>query len=91
MRRLCLIKVAQPAQQGRSINRDTVNEFFSPQVMKSFLHITKLAVLYLVQLLVIVLVIGRIYEVIAEARDDKRLPPPGQLFEVDGHLMHIHC
>jgi len=59
--------------------------------MKNFLHITKLAVLYLVQLLVIVLVVGRIFEVMAEARDDKRLPPPGQLFEVDGHLMHINC
>ena len=59
--------------------------------MKNFLHITKLAVSYLVQLLVIVLVVGRIYEVMAEARDDKRLPPPGQLFEVDGHRMHIHC
>jgi pimeloyl-ACP methyl ester carboxylesterase len=59
--------------------------------MKNFLHITKLACLYLVQLLVIVLVVGRIYEVIAEARDEKRLPPPGQMFEVDGHRMHIHC
>lgn len=59
--------------------------------MKKFLHITKYAVLYLVQLLVIVLVAGRIYEVMAERRDDKRLPPPGQLFEVDGHTMHIHC
>lgn len=59
--------------------------------MKNFLHITKYTVLYIVQLLVIVLVVGRIYEVMAEARDDKRLPPPGQMFDVDGHMMHIHC
>lgn len=59
--------------------------------MKKFLHITKLTVLYVGQLLVIVLVAGRIYEVVAESRDAKRLPPPGQLFEVDGHVMHINC
>ena len=59
--------------------------------MKNFLHITKLAALYIVQLLVIVLVVGRIYQVIAEARDTKRLPPPGQLFDVNGHQMHILC
>jgi pimeloyl-ACP methyl ester carboxylesterase len=59
--------------------------------MKNFLHITKMTALYLVQLLVIVLVVGRIYEVMMEARDDKRMPPPGQLFDVEGHLMHIHC
>lgn len=59
--------------------------------MKNFLHVAKYTVLYLVQLLIIVLVVGRIYEVMAEARDDERLPPPGQMFEVDGHLMHLHC
>ncbi len=59
--------------------------------MKNFLHITKMTALYLVQLLIIMLVVGRIYEVMAEARDDTRFPPPGQLFDVDGHLMHIHC
>ncbi|MES2626233.1 MAG: alpha/beta hydrolase [Pseudomonadota bacterium] len=59
--------------------------------MKKFLHITKMTVSYLVQLLIIALIVGRIYEVMAEARDDKRLPPPGQLYDVDGHVMHMHC
>jgi pimeloyl-ACP methyl ester carboxylesterase len=37
------------------------------------------------------LVLGAIYEPIAEAADAKAYPPPGQLVDVGGHRLHIHC
>lgn len=35
--------------------------------------------------------VGYIYELLAEAADAKAYPPPGQLVDVDGHLLHINC
>ena len=35
--------------------------------------------------------IGYIYEPIAEAADAKAYPPPGQLVDVGGYRLHIHC
>ena len=37
------------------------------------------------------MVIGAIYESRAEAADAKAYPPPGQLVDVGGHRLHIHC
>lgn len=37
------------------------------------------------------LLVGTIYEVIAEAADAKAFPPPGQLVEVGGYRLHINC
>lgn len=42
-------------------------------------------------LLIVTIVGGRIYQVRSEAADMVRFPPSGQLVDVDGHLMHIHC
>jgi pimeloyl-ACP methyl ester carboxylesterase len=35
--------------------------------------------------------IGYIYEPMAEAADTKEYPPPGQLVDVGGYRLHIHC
>ena len=35
--------------------------------------------------------VGLIYEPIAEAADVKAYPPPGELVDVGGHRLHIHC
>lgn len=35
--------------------------------------------------------VGYIYETVAEATDAKAYPPPGQLVDVGGHRLHIHC
>lgn len=35
--------------------------------------------------------VGFIYEPIAEAADVKAYPPPGELVDVGGHRLHIHC
>lgn len=37
------------------------------------------------------LLLGAIYESIAEAADAKAYPPPGQLVDVGGHRLHINC
>jgi pimeloyl-ACP methyl ester carboxylesterase len=34
---------------------------------------------------------GYIYEPLAEAADAKAYPPPGELVDVGGHRLHIHC
>lgn len=41
--------------------------------------------------LVGVLLVGYIYESIAEAADAKAYPPPGQLVDVGGYRLHINC
>jgi pimeloyl-ACP methyl ester carboxylesterase len=37
------------------------------------------------------LLVGYIYESVAEAADAKAYPPPGQLVDVGGHRLHINC
>lgn len=37
------------------------------------------------------LLVGYIYEPIAEAADTKAYPPPGQLVDVGGYRLHVHC
>ena len=37
------------------------------------------------------MLVGHIYEPIAEAADAKAYPPPGQLVDVGGHRLHINC
>ena len=37
------------------------------------------------------LVLGAVYEAIAEASDARTYPPPGQLVDVGGYRLHIHC
>ena len=49
------------------------------------------ALLAVLALGVILLAGGWTYQRIAEHRDNRRYPPPGELHSVNGHLMHIHC
>lgn len=37
------------------------------------------------------LLVGYLYELFAEAADAKTYPPPGQLVDVGGYRLHIHC
>jgi pimeloyl-ACP methyl ester carboxylesterase len=45
----------------------------------------------LVILIVVLCLLGFVYESSAELRDRQTYLPPGQLFDVDGHQMHIVC
>ena len=37
------------------------------------------------------MLVGYIYEPIAEAADAKAYPPPGQMVDVGGYSLHINC
>jgi hypothetical protein len=45
----------------------------------------------MVVLLVALAGVGYIYERYASARDMRLYPPPGQMYEVDQHQMHLYC
>ena len=45
----------------------------------------------LVGLIVVLAVVGAIYESAAEATDVRAYPPPGQLVDVGGYRLHINC
>ncbi|MCZ7545251.1 MAG: alpha/beta hydrolase [Anaerolineae bacterium] len=52
---------------------------------------TRRVLKYLVIGLVVVVLLGVVYQTVATAIDKRNFPPPGQLFNVDGRQMHIHC
>jgi len=45
----------------------------------------------IVVLIIGLALVGYIYEPMAEAADTKAYPPPGELVDVGGHRLHIHC
>ena len=45
----------------------------------------------LLALIVLLALGGATYEAIMAAGDDKRYPPPGQLVDVGGYHLHLHC
>jgi pimeloyl-ACP methyl ester carboxylesterase len=49
------------------------------------------ALLWVVVALLALAVIGAIYQAIATEIDRRTYPPPGQLVEVGGHRLHLHC
>lgn len=44
-----------------------------------------------VGIIILLTIAGRIYQKTSEARDLERYPPPGEMIDVEGHLMHINC
>ena len=55
------------------------------------LKILKWLVVSVAGIVVVALIAGRVYQEISESRDLERYPPPGQMIDIDGHLMHINC
>ena len=55
------------------------------------LRILKWLAIGAVVLMVVAIGAGRYYQVSSEAADMARFPAPGELVNVDGHLMHIDC
>ena len=45
----------------------------------------------IVVLIIGLVLVGYIYESLAEAADAKAYPPPGQLVDVGGHRLHLNC
>lgn len=59
--------------------------------MRFFLRKSKYVISALAISLLIGLIVGYIYQRLSEVSDLERWPPPGELVEVDGRLMHIYC
>jgi pimeloyl-ACP methyl ester carboxylesterase len=55
------------------------------------MHWTGKVILWLVVTLLVLTVVGAIYQTIATARAERAHPPPGELVDVGGHSLHIHC
>src|SRR5918993_2783805 len=49
------------------------------------------ALLWLVVALLVLAVVGVIYQAIATELDERAYPPPGKLVDVGGHSLHINC
>src|SRR5262245_7514480 len=45
----------------------------------------------IIAIIVAIVVIGLVYEAVAEASDRANFPPPGQMVDVGGHKLHIYC
>jgi pimeloyl-ACP methyl ester carboxylesterase len=46
---------------------------------------------WIATLIIGLMIVGAIYESVAEASDAKAYPPPGQLVDVGGYRLHINC
>ena len=59
--------------------------------MKTILKWLTRLVLGLITFIVVLSLLGATYQTAASKADEKRFPPPGQLIDVGGYRMHIHC
>jgi alpha/beta hydrolase family protein len=73
-----------PAQPGSQLPNNV-------QRKRGCLSYVKRGLLILVSLLVGILLLGTVYQAVAESSDRQAYLPPGQLLDVDGHKMHINC
>ena len=46
---------------------------------------------YLLSGLIFIAIAGAIYQAVATARDKRKYPPPGQLIDIGGCSVHLHC
>jgi pimeloyl-ACP methyl ester carboxylesterase len=49
------------------------------------------ALLWLVAVLLLLAVVGAVYQAVATRRAESAYPPPGEMVGVGGHELHIHC
>jgi pimeloyl-ACP methyl ester carboxylesterase len=58
---------------------------------RGFLFYVKRGIKWLGLLLLVAVIFGVGYQAVASDSDRRSFQPPGQMVEVDSHLMHIHC
>ena len=59
--------------------------------LKRFGRIALWSIGGLLALATMLVILGASWNAIADARDERRFPPPGKLIEVDGVRLHLHC
>jgi pimeloyl-ACP methyl ester carboxylesterase len=62
----------------------------SPQKGRIWKRLKK-SFLILVGLLILLVVVGFVYERVQSSRDSQRFPPPGEMIDVGGHKLHLQC
>ena len=49
------------------------------------------SLIYLTILVLMLAIVGTVYQTAATEADQRNFPPPGNLIDVGGFKMHIHC
>jgi pimeloyl-ACP methyl ester carboxylesterase len=60
-------------------------------MVRRIIRWTGKAILWLVIALLVLAIVGAIYQTIATARAERAYPPPGKMIDVGDHRMHIDC
>src|SRR3712207_6971469 len=63
----------------------------STSAPRKLLRWTGKALLWLVIVVLVLAVVGAIYQAIATQRAEQAHPPPGEMVDVGGHRLHIAC
>lgn len=58
---------------------------------KKFINFLKRALLRVTMVVLILAIAGTIYQTAVTESDQRKFPPPGNLIDVGGFKMHIHC
>lgn len=63
----------------------------SPRAKGSPLFWIRNALVGLLQLVIVLALVGALYQAVATRIDEVRYPPPGQLVDVGGYRLHLYC
>lgn len=61
------------------------------RILKRGFRVVLIGLAALCGLVLVLIVTGAIWNALCDARDQKRFSPPGQLYDVDGVRLHLHC
>jgi hypothetical protein len=70
---------------------ETIKQPTSVSRQRGCLFYIKRGLIALAILLVGIPALGMTYQMVAEASDRQAYPAPGQMVNVDGHMIHLHC
>ncbi len=63
----------------------------SSSTARRIIRWTGKALLWLIVALLVLAVVGAIYQAIATERAERAYPPPGEMVDVGGYSLHINC
>src|SRR5258706_4138317 len=96
LRRSNVFRVTRPNQNTATTLCETATtpreQTLGPSIQPAPSHLwLRIIVRSLLAVIILLAVAGFLYENISEARDNRVNPMPGQLVDIGGHRMHIHC
>lgn len=63
----------------------------SSSTSRRIMRWTGKAIVWLVVALLVLAVVGAVYQTIATRRAERAYPPPGELVDVGGYSLHMNC